>query len=287
MSHTQDFIIYLTEIASGNKEFAHQYHHRKMKSNFKFSSFIEAFEKYHWGIKKEFHYLLPPLSNDFSSYEANAIVLTHLSKQIKSAYEEKNNSSLFDASEAILRWGGVLNKGNKAWLKENRSDLLNLYLGAQTAFENRDFGSVPRSNAGQTKIYSLLFDHFVIYDSRVAASLGLFVMKYCQDRGLVELPDELHVRWMPAKEGEKCEEPKLRTATPNWVTSSDKLHFCGVYNDHLHHAESNDKANYILAQVVDRIAQDSPFHGDMRKLEAALFMIGYDLKGHEWLSTKK
>lgn len=40
-----------------------------------------------------------------------------------------------------------------------------------------------RFNAGMTKVYSLLADSLIIYDSRVAAALGWIVVKYCQAPG--------------------------------------------------------------------------------------------------------
>jgi len=41
-----------------------------------------------------------------------------------------------------------------------------------------------RVNAGMSKVYSLICESFIIYDSRVVAALGWLVMKYCSDRKL-------------------------------------------------------------------------------------------------------
>ena len=57
----------------------------------------------------------------------------------------------------------------------------------QGNLDSPEFFSDLRFNAGMTKVYSLMCDNFIIYDSRVAAALGWLVMKYCRDRKLTAL----------------------------------------------------------------------------------------------------
>ena len=145
-----------------------------------------------------------------------------------------------------------------------------------------EFGT--RSNAGFTKIYSLLFENFIIYDSRVAAALGLFVVRYCTDNGLPKIPPELDFGWMPAKEEAKTSSPKLRNA------DAGPYEFSKASREQLH-ASANIRANWIFEQVLPTNAEPSgewfaklPKAERMRALESAFFMIGYDLGSHEWLS---
>ncbi|MHB2080818.1 hypothetical protein [Pseudomonas asiatica] len=60
-----------------------------------------------------------------------------------------------------------------------------------------------RFNAGMTKVYALICEDFLIYDSRVAAALGWLVVKYCEAHGIAKVPDALCFPWAAAKEGEK------------------------------------------------------------------------------------
>ncbi len=262
MNHTQDFIMYLTEVASGGKQFRHQYRHNELRKDFSFNSLEDAFLKYCW----------PPRPGAaYDGFEASSAVLEDLSKKIKEAFRAKSNEDLFDASREILEWGGVLN-GNEDWLIENKESLFQLYQTVEKSFKDKTFKVVPRSNAGFTKIYALLFDDFAIYDSRVAATFGLLAVGYCREKMLNLLPDELNFVRMNGR-------GHLRDASTGGISFRAMN-----YQSPAPHAQSNDKANYILTQVVRRVSRNSPFHGDVRKLEAALFMIGYDLKGHEWLA---
>ena len=61
-----------------------------------------------------------------------------------------------------------------------------------------------------TKIYSLLVDDFIIYDTRVAAALGWAIVKYCREQKLEELPEYLRFPWGAAKEAPKTLRPKQR-----------------------------------------------------------------------------
>lgn len=48
-----------------------------------------------------------------------------------------------------------------------------------------------KMNSGFSKIYSLLVDDFIMYDSRVAAALCLLVRRFCEAKGLNEVPGSL------------------------------------------------------------------------------------------------
>lgn len=61
-----------------------------------------------------------------------------------------------------------------------------------------------------TKVYSLICESLVIYDSRVAAALGWIVVKYCQAMGLRQVPTELRFPWAPAKSAPGASNPKQR-----------------------------------------------------------------------------
>lgn len=269
MYDTEKFITYLTTIVNGEKEFKHGYYDEKRNLNVHFSSLANALEQYYWTIPLHFREITSnhgTANANYTNYVANEAVLNHLSNKIKSA---QTDNDLFKSSIEILEWGGVANKYNRAWLNNAHNNLANLYKDTQQAFEEAkydEFGPSFRSNAGFTKIYSLKFDNFVIYDSRVAAALGLLVVGYCKENSKNTVPPNLQFKHMPAR-GQQ-----IRNA------SIGGLRFYGVNNNQVNHAQSNFKANKILCEVVSKVRKDSPFYKDARKLEAALFMVGYDLK---------
>jgi len=78
--------------------------------------------------------------------------------------------------------GGVRNR-NDAWLQDNQVGLA-AYLAHNAELLNDplcnadNVENVGRYNAGMTKIYALLLDAHIIYDSQVAAALALMVRRY-------------------------------------------------------------------------------------------------------------
>ena len=50
-------------------------------------------------------------------------------------------------------------------------------------------------NSGFTKIYSLIVQDFIIYDSRVGAALGLLIKCFCEDKQKEKIPEELRFAW--------------------------------------------------------------------------------------------
>ena len=89
--------------------------------------------------------------------------------------------------KAVLFWGGVYTRhrnggGNAGWL-DDRVQAEDLAVNLRAALAALTDASVYfdrgptdlRSNAGLTKVYSLVLDDFIIYDSRVAAALAWLV----------------------------------------------------------------------------------------------------------------
>ena len=53
-------------------------------------------------------------------------------------------------------------------------------LFSDEASDARHFIRLNRFNAGITKVYSMVLENFIIYDSRVAAALGWLVAQFCR-----------------------------------------------------------------------------------------------------------
>jgi hypothetical protein len=126
-----------------------------------------------------------------------------------------------------------------------------------------------------TKIYSLLLDNFVIYDTRVAAALAWAVRKYCQANAVGAVPPCLDFPVGCAKEGANIDPLQRKNRNP----SSGSLQFQSLASGRVH-ARWNMRASWLLTDVLDRCPNDHAFRAlndPLRALESALFMIGYDI----------
>ncbi len=292
--HAKGFIEFLEGFVSG-KKFGHEYRVRRSKKTWICSSVYDAFESYSYPIAKQFR---DAAGSNHESFAANALVLKSLQSDLRTS---KTAADLLAASIKVLEWGGVagtnneksLKAGNRLWLQNKHphgEGLAKNYEEAKDIFlaESPNLDAIgrngTRSNAGFTKIYSLLFENFIIYDSRVAAALGLFIVRYCRENRLEAIPPELDFGWMPAKEAANTDSPKLRNA------EAGALKFSRASSERIH-ASANIRANWIFEMVLTGNKQPSsegfaklPEGERLRALESAFFMIGYDLGSHPWLS---
>lgn len=184
----------------------------------------------------------------------------------------------------ILQWGGVYaysknqQSGNKGWLETqiNNKNLIKYLINFREKLltnERDDIGleiDDLRSNAGLTKVYSLLLPNFIIYDSRVAATLSWLV--HNSHDLWKEPPIELRFSTMRAKTSKL--QGKVRTADskffPYFAPSSDKN-----FQKHLFW---NIRANWTLEAAISLVPSSNDTSiKNVRDLEAALFAIGDDL----------
>jgi hypothetical protein len=255
--------------------FPHQYFDRDHGHTRTFSKFDDALTQYNW---------------DGQTFVQTEVKLRNLADELRKAGEaadtNQNTLSTLVACFNVLDWGGggALRSSNVDWLVKNivpgspLGDLLRDAVGALgDGNRNRDANlsgfrrDTYRSNAGFTKIYSLLSENtFVIYDSRVAAALGMLIANWCAETGRSEVPDHLRLHWMPAKEGPNAD-TKVRDPSLE-IFRFPKLTGTTV---NFNHAASNVRANWIVELVLKKIAKKTSWTA--RKIEAALFMIGYDL----------
>ncbi|WP_010222396.1 hypothetical protein [Pseudomonas donghuensis] len=265
-----------------NATFTHQYQNRMSDKPWHCSSLFNAYEKYHWPHPAIEHLDVDKGSNITSNTRALAALQQQLQRALAPAPEDQAASR---AAIDVMIWGGVQN-GNVSWLTNNCDGLANLLISTRDAIDSGELNHSVlvdpelRFNAGMTKVYSLICKQLVIYDSRVAAALGWAVVKFCQQANpkLTQVPPELAFPWAsarPTKGISKQRDP-----------SQDNLRFPSLQPGTVH-AQWNIQASRILAAVLAHAnAKDSGFnkHDDsggspLRRLEAALFMIGYDLGG--------
>lgn len=267
------FIEWLAELLGSNRHVEHGYTNRQTEKLWQFSNLYDAFSQYEWH-----HSGVPHLNIKGGSCAAsNAEALDALGADLGTA---KCDDSMLRGTQATMAWGGV-SAHNSQWLKDNQVGLAAMVeqvaqVLRQGDLDSPEFNIDLRFNAGMTKVYSLICDNFIIYDSRVAAALGWLVMKHCSERKLTSLPEGLRFPWAPAKEAQNTAAPKNRDPG---IESEFK--FPRLRRGH-HHALWNMRASWVLSKALAHpSAQGSRFHqgsgNPLRKLEMGLFMIGYDL----------
>jgi hypothetical protein len=256
--------------------FQHAYIDRRSGKEWNCTSLFNAFEKYQWNHPGNQRLAF----NSGSTFLSNAKALAALKADLAAAGTD--DSKVVEAASGVMAWGGVTARNNE-WLKLNQAGLARSLQAVQAAINAGDPEAPAlrcdqlRFNSGMTKVYSLLCDDFVIYDSRVAASLGWLIVKYCDAKSLASVPSSLCFPWAAAKEAQSAVSPKRRD--PGAGPYKFKRLRSGS-----HHALWNMRASWTLAAVLAHPkASGCGFHGivepkdSLRALEAALFMIGYDL----------
>ena len=120
-----------------------------------------------------------------------------------------------------------------------------------------------RFNAGMTKVYALLIPDFVIYDSRVAASLTWLANHWwtnVKQLSQATLPTNLRFGTLPANGSAQGH----RNAAPSTfpvITRADD------------HYTWNVRANWLLSDALRQAGRSSKF-ATLREIEAALFQMG-------------
>lgn len=228
-------------------------------------------------------------------YDANKAELDGVADMIRAtSKDDADKERTLEACRQVLEWGlgkGAAYTKNLAWARQFGTMLPSVLHAGREAlscespnlrvFDCFTEKNRPRMNAGWTKYYALALDGHIIYDGRVGAALGFLVRRYLESLAPVErpstVPDELHFRWAAGKGSKRRRNPSSGSYQFNALIAGA--------NGSEQWAELNVKANWILAQA----AANASMHADnkdqwwsgqdgLRKLEAALFMVGYDLE---------
>lgn len=204
----------------------------------------------------------------------NAVVLQLLQQSLRSAYAAGPilTMELAGAVAGLLHWGGVYrdNKrggGNKPWLAANHANLHQILRAVEMDHARGDDQSQVmnlRFNAGMTKVYALLIDDFVIYDSRVAAALGWLAVAWwtqVQRKPLAVLPADLRFGCLPANGKAAGHRNPAPGVIPNLINAPGR------------HYTWNVRANWLLTSALAAAGTASQFTM-LRETEAALFQLG-------------
>lgn len=263
LEDTKGFTDYLAQLITEDIKFEHSFHCRKRTSKglITYTSLLDAFNDYYWPSKIG------------TSYADNKVLLdSHADNLHKSA-----GTSFEEAVKAVLKWGqvAICYKWVKKQLIANPDfDLKSNVKSAIGELEKNlpdtakfKSGSEFRMCSGFTKVYALMADDFIIYDGRVGAALGFLATLYSDGNevdGLYKFP------YKPGK--------SKANRNPEITGTSGRFPKLASHNQHIH-AEWNVKANWLLTEGLRKAG--GHFAGAygkeaLRRLEAALFMLGYD-----------
>lgn len=279
----QEFSAWLAQHLCDNT-FQTTYIDRRTGNQIAFDSLFDAYVNYEWPYPKLDGLLsYPP---DVFNFDANSEALRLLKTNLDNALNERCDTATKEAAIQVMIWGGVRN--NIPWLKSNERGLSSLLAKVKESICTQDTERIPsqnfRFNAGMTKVYSLICDNFIIYDSRVAAALGWAIAKFCLATKRETIPQQLNFPWAPAKEAKDMKSPKCRNP------SIGALRFSRLRSGQFH-AIWNLKANWLLDETLSCVTSEHPFKSKvvgspLRAIEAALFMIGYDLPNRSTTENK-
>lgn len=276
-SSVQAFISWLSSLIDKEDFFVHSYFIAKSKENWMCNSIYSAFENYKWS----FHCVDGSGNRiDGSSFLDSKIVLDECSSKLRTSLYLRDEDACFSACRQILEWGGVTNKNSDRISRiKNRCNYFNYAIKILESdsdleeFTNADI----IMNSGFTKIYSLIVKDFIIYDSRVGAALGLLVKCFCENTKKEKIPEELRFAWglkrkSPYSQIENYENPR---------NPSNQLYKFPILNNNKLHINNNIRANWLLKEILQKTNSKFNYLDEsmaLRALEAALFMIGYEVR---------
>lgn len=264
----QRFIIWMINRVDNRNTLLHSYYNKGTKQRWKCDNLVDAYEKYEW----PFSCKMPNQNNrSGKTFDESARVLDEIKSIIRYSISQQDENKLKLAAISVLDWGGVKNK-NEETIK-NMIDFSGYLRDTIKKLEYiQEYGEYRCNNilmnSGWTKIYSLCVDDFIIYDGRVGAALGYLVKLFLIENGIDFIPKGLDFHFGLGK-GDHGNRSRRNPSIGSYRFES----FSGKPDIHL---KDNIKANWLLKEVVKNsiLANDS---NGLRKLEASLFMIGYDV----------
>jgi hypothetical protein len=265
----QEFVEFLSQHIAGRLTFSvpHEYCLRESGRQVSVIGLREAFREYEWKGK---------------NYEENREQLEQYKTALRAAVNRSDDHGTYDACVEILEWGGVARKNvrwldrtfgtNHRGLSDNLKAASWALLSSDPVFSRFAKRNGYRMNAGHTKIYALLNDNFAIYDGRVGAALGYLVTEYLRNSGGTSVPESLSFRWG------KAQGDAERRAWRNPSQPENGWDFKSLGHQPTW-AQDNVRANWLLTAVLEQAGEFAGANNrqeSLRRLEAALFTIGYD-----------
>ena len=267
----QAFVVWMLARVHTPGIFHHSYTMKKPKKEWECGSLFSAYENYCWN----FRYIdASGKAVSGSTFAESDAALSSLSNSLKESLIQKDNERCISACRCILDWGGV-KRGNYDKIHALDDKACEYFIHAQSILNtDKDLKWYANTNlfmsSGFTKIYSLLANDFIIYDSRVGAALCAFARDFCEENKSAYIPKELCFSWGILRGHDLHNNPRC--------PDSGQFKF-SLINPHSH-LQNNIMANWLLGEL---LRQDTEAFGalpdgkGLRALEAALFMVGYNV----------
>jgi hypothetical protein len=213
-----------------------------------------------------------------------------MSDSAKTALAEKNSDTFKQAANEILNWGGV--RKSKLFLEilHRGNELITYFVSAcstltlATANIADPWPNIQKYNAGLTKIHAMLSnDGLPIFDSRVGAAIGALVALFEISRrnsnpsALLSFPSG------------SARGRQIRNAGDVWSAGMKQKQFHTASVSAEAWAKANVRLGWLIEEILSRdatlfLSTDFFESGNptsqqrMHAFEAALFMLGYDLR---------
>jgi hypothetical protein len=270
----QEFIKFFADKFCGN--FEHSYLVRQTGEVWSCKNIKDAALNYRW-----------PWRGFTNQLCCSVVALQGYQSALLTALASRNAIDLRDASIDVFRWGGVLN-GNKNRVTTHESDLPGKYTETTSELwlggDDTKLGKVWNMNAGFSKVYSLLSDGMIIYDSRVGAALGYLVKQCAIAHKWDTIPEELLFPYAPPRNSATAVSPLNRDPG-----SYHRVSFPFFSGRPDLQAVFMLRATWIIDSVIEKVncIEEIDLKCDQipipmnRFIEAGLFMIGYDLPKSE------
>lgn len=250
-----------------NNNFRHQYLNSRNNSLWICNSIYNACENYNWkGV----------------SFSETTKILNSLKDEINQSIINGNKKEVQLSCLKILNWGGVL--------LQNWDHIINndeLILSLETAknklnpisFDDKLQDNRIILNSGFTKIYSLIIEDFIIYDSRVSAALCHLIKLFLLESGYNLIPNSLNFKFEEGRKGES-RNPNSNSSFKFSKIRRYKTVNKVIINDYTDFQINNIKASWLLKEILENSKSNFDeiiSSNQLRALEAALFMIGYSI----------
>jgi hypothetical protein len=275
--NVRSFVKWVLPMVNGQSTFKHCYHDNKRNVDWCCDNIYDAYKKYRWNFKSYF-----PNKNNLEvigcCFEKSSLFLNDIKKVFDDSLNDKDSENIIKCSNAILKWGGVTNS-NSDKLVSKKDSIIDYFYDVKNRLNPEDVSLNDKfedilMNSGFTKIYSILIDDFIIYDSRVGAALGLLIGEFLKENNIISIPETLKFAYG------KSRQIKNEPYTKNRRDPSTNQYFFPCLNgNNLLHINNNIRANWLLWNI----AKNSKFNYEeypLRSLESALFMIGYDVRSY-------
>lgn len=226
------------------------------------------------------------------SWVENGLNFDLLSSALQTSLEAGDSAAVKKNCAKIFEWGGVARTSgdrSRMWIDLHckNGDISSAIKRAVSLLKPNSDESLDEfdgkrllMNSAMTKVYAAADSEkaIVMYDGRVGAALGLLVRTMLEQRGIHSLPGCLAFRWGPSAAPRAAEE-RTRDPSTEKYRFQQLPHSSTVAQADKIRAELARSTNRICWAVCNRLAARG-VNVAPPEIERALFMIGYDVRGH-------